>query len=141
MFAALCPSGVVDLNGMSSPYSGTTVGASHFFDLSCYSRAWEQAPELILSIDVPVSSQITFQETANYASVLELRWGGSCPGETYISCVNGYYNTPSRWRNTQSTAQPVYYIQSGYAGQSGAFTLEWWISGEPPTSFPSRCVC
>jgi hypothetical protein len=126
---------------MSSPYSGTTVGASHFFDLSCVGQYGEQAPELFFSIDVPAFSQITFQETANYSSMHELRWGGPCPGEFYISCEYGYYNAPSTWRNTQSTAQPVYYIQSGSAGQSGAFTLEWWISGEPPTSFPSRCVC
>ena len=97
---------------------------------------------------MPAGSQITFQQNyANYNSMYELRWGGSCPGETYVACrMWGDDDSGSvTWMNTQSTTQTVYYVQSGIQygsyGVSGAFTLEWWFSGEPPTSFPSRRVC
>jgi hypothetical protein len=134
---------------VSAPYSGTTDGASHFFDLSCmdendyyvydsnyYYNADEAAPELVFSIDVPVGYEITFQQTnttASYDTVYELRLGGSCPGETYVAC--GSSLTPDTWSlswmNRQDTTETVYYIQSGLNGASGDFTLEWSLSGEP----------
>jgi len=133
---------------MSSPYYGTTVGAGHFFDLTCYNDidysdySDEPPPDLVLSIDVPAGSQITFQQTtANYNSMYELRWGESCPGETYVAC--GFWGDSGSvtWVNTESTTQTVYYIQSGsairiYHDDSGAFTLDWWFSGELPLPQP-----
>ena len=110
---------------MSSPYSGTTVGASNFFAPSCVSST---SPELVFTINVPPYAQITFQQTANdYDSAHELRWGGSCPGTTYVSCVDDPDETSVSWTNTYSSTQAVYYIQSGYgsSGQSGTFTLAW----------------
>ena len=131
---------------MSSPYSGTTVGASHFFDLSCsddyydYGYA-EAAPELVFSIDVPAGSQITFQPPASsYDSVYEVRSGGSCPGENNVACGTSYTTGSLSWMNTQSTMQTVYYIQSGYAGASGDFTLDWSFSGEPSTHSYDACA-
>ena len=108
---------------MSSPYSGTTLGASNF-----YVYYGSSTPDLAFTINVPPYAQITFQQTTNdYDSAHELRWGGSCPGTTYVSCVDDPDETSVSWTNTYSSTQAVYYIQSGYgsSGQSGTFTLAW----------------
>ena len=115
---APCPT-TINLNGVSSPYSGTTVGASNFY-------AYSTAPDLAFTINVPPYAQITFQQTVNdYDSTHFLRWGGSCPGTNLVIGVDDPDGTSVTWTNPYSSTQAVYYIQSGYGGNSGTFTLAW----------------
>jgi hypothetical protein len=118
-YLAPCPAGAINLNFITSPYSGTTLGASNFY-------VYSTAPELAFTINVPPYAQITFQQTANdYDSTHFLRWGGSCPGTNLVTFVDDDDLTSVTWINPYSSTQAVYYIQSGYSGQSGTFTLAW----------------
>ena len=114
----LCTS-PIDLSSISSPYTSTTVGAAD-------SDPTNSAPDLIFTYWLQPGYNITLQQTSNdYDSYHILRYGGSCPGNTTVESVDDPDYTPVSWSNTLGTPQQVYYTQSGYANQSGGFTLSW----------------
>jgi hypothetical protein len=77
---------------------------------------------------VPPGATIRINQTSNdYDSLHELRYGGVCPGSTSVTCVDDPDLTAVSWTNTGSSAQPVFYVQSGFGGDEGSFTLSWAI--------------
>ena len=73
---------------------------------------------------------LTIGQTSNtFDSVHHLAYGGSCPGNTNIGCMD-YPDTGSvSWTNEFQTAERVYFMIDAYstAGR-GSFTIEWAIS-------------
>ena len=111
----------IDLSSISSPYTFSTIGAAN-------SDTSTTASDMIFTYLLQPGYTITIQQTYNdYDSYHYLHYGGSCPGDTYVS---GYDNdfTVVTWSNTLNASVPVYYIQSGYSSyDSGSFTLSWTV--------------
>jgi ankyrin repeat protein len=119
----------VDLAGYSSPYTGSTSSGGNVHRPTC--DTYDYAKDLIFTLDVPPGATIWFKQTSNeYDSMHELRYGGDCPGHVLVQCVDDPDTTPVHWTNTLTSAQPVYYVQSGFATAEGTFTLEWWFGSD-----------
>jgi hypothetical protein len=128
-----------DLAYYSSPYTASTVSASNIFAPRC-GAGYAGAKDIVYTYSVPPGATVWFNQTSNdYDSVHELRYGGVCPGSNYVTCVDDPDLTAVSWTNTDSSAQPVYYVQSGYDTGEGSFTLTWEIEypGESSPHVPS----
>jgi len=80
----------------------------------------------IFYLDVPNSATIDIGQTTNgYDSRHTLRYGGSCPGSTQISCIDDSDTTRINWTNNTGSTQRVWYTQAGYSSNQGTFTLTW----------------
>jgi hypothetical protein len=128
----------VDLTDYSSPVTGTTSSASNVFNPSCGAGSYG-ANDIIFTLSVPPGATIWFEQSSNdYDSVHELRYGGACPGSNYVECVDDPDLTAVSWTNTASSAQPVYYVQSGYYTSEGNFTLTWAFASAGESRVPCR---
>ncbi|MFP9117769.1 hypothetical protein ACLI08_08280, partial [Flavobacterium sp. RNTU_13] len=117
-------SNAINLASITSPYSGTTAGASNDYTFTC--AATTTAPELFFYIDVPNGATLNIGQTINgYDSQNYIGYGGSCPGTTRIACFDDDDYTPVTWTNTTGSTQRVYWVQDGYQSASGTFTLAW----------------
>ena len=115
----------IDLSTVTSPYTGNTSSSTNFLASGCSSHP---APDLVFKHLVPSGYTITLQQTSNfYDSFSELHYGGSCPGTTVVECQDHPDLTPLSWTNTLGYIEWVYYVQSGYGGESGSFTLNWTV--------------
>ena len=66
------------------------------------------------------------QQTYNdYNSTIEMRYGGSCPGTTVVTCKDDEDLDQVFWVNTLGYDEWVYYVQSGYGSEAGQFALTW----------------
>jgi len=115
----------INLANLSSPYTSTTAGAANNYN-SCGGNA---GPDLIYYIQVAAGSTLTIGQTSNsYNSVNFVGYGSTCPGNNTINCFDDDDTTTTTWTNTSTTAQTVYWVQDGYASESGSFTLSWNIT-------------
>jgi len=122
----------VDISSLSSPYSATTIGMpalSPALQQLCGNGDTDTASQVFVVTLLP-SQTITLRQASNtYDSVHMLRYGGDCPGDNLVQCVDDPDETEVNWQNTLTTPQLVYYIQSGYIRSSqGDFVLEWNIA-------------
>ena len=130
----------IDLSSVSSPFSSTTIGAAD-------NDPSTSAPDLVFTYLLQPGYTVTFQQmSTDYDSIHILRYGGSCPGNTTVDSTGDDYYTPVSWSNTLSSAQPVYYTQTGDFGKSGEFTLTWNVSafsaeGETGRGSDSASTC
>ncbi|MBK8498165.1 MAG: hypothetical protein IPL52_04980 [Flavobacteriales bacterium] len=89
-----CPSAencvnALNLAGQTSPLPGTTVGRTNDFSFACGTAVANTAADAIYFIDVPADQQLRIRQlTNNYNSQHYVRYGGACPGNTVIACVN-----------------------------------------------------
>ena len=137
----------IDLGEIPSwPYSSTTIGAPYTATVVPGSNG---APSLVFTYLLQPGYTITLrQDTNNYDSRHALRYGGSCPGSTAaVEVVDDPDEKPVMWTNRGGAAVPVFYIQSGHSGNSGAFTLSWATGGAPScrelflvTRFSATCL-
>lgn len=131
-------SSAIDLSTISSPYSGSTTGATNSFT-SCASGT---SGDNIFYIDVPVGSTLTIgQNSNNYDSYHSVYYGGACPGSTQIACLDGSETTPIVWQNCTGSTQTVYWIQDGYLGAEGNYELAWSIAAGSCPVPPSNDLC
>jgi hypothetical protein len=129
-----------DLAYYTSPYTASTVSASNIFNPSCGAGS-AGAKDMVFTYLVPPGATIQFAQSYNdYDSVHELRYGGACPGSNYVTCVDDPDLTAVSWTNTGSSAQPVYYVQSGFSTDEGSFTLTWEVTVEGAWSPPLNSV-
>jgi len=118
----------VDLAYYSSPITASTSSSIDMVAPTC-GYGTSGAKDIVFSYLVPPGATIWFNQTSNdYDSVHELRYGGACPGSNYVRCVDDPDLTAVSWTNTASSAQPVYYVQSGYYTSEGSFTLTWEVT-------------
>jgi len=123
----------IDLTTLTSPISGTTIGAGNEYSPSCHS--WGTAPDVFYSIPVPVGYKLTIGLTAtNYGSTHTLFYG-NCDSQTEIACLTSdIINTT--WENTTGTTQNVYWVQDGWGTNMGTYTLAWSLAPPPVCNVP-----
>ncbi|MBK7112547.1 MAG: hypothetical protein IPH60_08910 [Flavobacteriales bacterium] len=115
----------IDLSLETSPYSGTTnaTNLSNAFNGSCLSNV---SRDMFFFIDVPDGNQLTIGQTANdYDTEHFAFYDGACPGTIELICDDFNELVPLVWTNTTGITQTVYWIQDGWGGNVGNFTLEW----------------
>ncbi len=111
-----------NLKTLSAPFAGSTIDAENDFDF-CF---MEQANDLIFYRDVADGASISiWQVNNNYDSTHALRYGGSCPGDTEIDCIDDEDTDPVSWTNNTGATQRVWFILAGYEQSKGDFTLDW----------------
>ena len=73
---------------------------------------------------------ITIGQTSNtFDSVHHLAYGGSCPGNTNIGCMDDSDTESVSWKNEFHTVERVYFMIDAYGTYDrGSFTIEWTIS-------------
>lgn len=125
-----------NLSDLVSPYSGSTIGYENDFNLCSNS-----APDRVFYIDVPVGRTLTIGQASNsYDSRHMLMRGDICPGSVTIVCQDDPDIETYQYKNTTSEVQRIYWIQAGFSGGSGDFTLQWFIDipTEPEANFSSN---
>jgi hypothetical protein len=110
------------LHQNTSPYSSSTLGQPNDIILSCGGNGSEQAFSYLLQ---PSWRIRIWQSWNNYDSRHELRYGGSYPGDTVVSCIDDPDTAQMEYKNIEASAIPVYFIVDAYSTGSGDFTLEW----------------
>lgn len=123
--------GVIDLDTVTSPVNGTTVGAFKDFNNDCLSVN-PAAPDVVYSITVANGATLSIGQTVNnFDSVIRLAYGGSCPGTTLIQCRDDSDTATETWENTTGSSQEVYFVVSAYQTESGTFTLAYSVTAPP----------
>ncbi|HBX49624.1 MAG TPA: hypothetical protein DEH02_00985 [Bacteroidales bacterium] len=120
-----------DLAGLTSPYSGTTIGYAD--DISICKTG---APDRIFYINVPNGYIIDIWESSNgYDEYEYMGYGASCPG-AQITCWDNDVLSHNTWTNSTGSTQTVWYIQDGYSNYSGTFNLQWTLTSPctPPAA-------
>lgn len=117
----------INLGKITSPYSSTTFGLNDDYD-----GCGAESPDRMFFVDVPAGESFTiWQVTNDYDSQHSLRTGGSCPGSEVISCVDDPDDYVLYYFNNTTETKRVYYIQDGFWGSSGNFTIAWELTGTP----------
>jgi len=126
-----------DLAALTSPYAGSTIGYKQDFNFCNMGSA----PDRIFYIKVPgnYSLEIGPQQT-DFDMVYSIRVGGNCPGDTEIVCGDEPNDQIYTYKNTTDSEQNLYFIISGYYGDSGNFNLFWKFSpiAKPVASFTAN---
>lgn len=136
-FTAIPPAGevcstAIDLATLTSPFSGTTVGAVNNINLAC-DTSGDVSPDKFYYIDVPANYTLNISHTNSYDSVISIGYG-TCGSLTSIDCFDEPDTKATSWMNLTGSSQRVYWTQDGY-GDSGAFTLTWSLA-PPPDCLP-----
>jgi len=122
----------IDLSTLTSPFSGTTVSATHEFSGPC--NGGNTSPELFYFIEVPFGSTLEIGQTVNaYDSEIYVGYSGACPGENQIACFDDPDVQIVSWTNTTGESQTVFWVQDGFfgIGNVGTFTLSWTLIAAP----------
>lgn len=120
-------SGAIDLATLTSPFSGTTVGALNDYLTYCTNSGTSgssTAPDIYYSILVPSGSTLKINQTTNNYDSTNIVFYGDCTTRTQIACFDDPDETVVNWANNTGSDQTVYWIQDGISG-SGTFTLAW----------------
>jgi len=120
----------IDLGTQISPYTSTTDGAGNAYSPECQDNT---APELFYSLEVPNGYTVAITlENSDYDSFHVVFLGG-CNGsnQTVLECTDDDDGTTT-WENLTGSSQTIYFVQDGWASDSGEFTLEWELT--PPAS-------
>ena len=124
----------VDLQSISSPYSGTTTDSRNDYILQCGQSWLPQGPESIFYLDMYPGDLLKIRQTSNpYGGTQrQLAYGGACPGTTLIECIDGTGTSWISWTNELDDVERVYFmidshstIDRSTAPGYGSFTLEW----------------
>ena len=132
----------IDLGTLTSPVSGDTAAFTQGFVPTCNSSS-NTAPEVFYSINVPVNYTLNIGQTANNYDSVHVMFYGNCTTNTLITCLDGSETTAINWVNNTGSAQTVYWVQDGWAANSGTYTLAWTLTPPPivVTSFDPTSVC
>ncbi|MGK4569304.1 hypothetical protein [Flavobacterium sp. 3HN19-14] len=128
--------GATSLNALTSPQSGSTSELTNDFTPSCDTDG-TPSPDAFYSITVPPFYTLNIGQTVNsYDSIISLLYG-DCGALTEISCTDEPdtgAGSQLTWLNNTGSTQTVYYVQDGYAGESGTFTIAWTLTAPAPCS-------
>lgn len=118
----------IDLNALTSPYSGTTTGALNDNLEYCINgggTGTNTAADLYFMVTVPAGSTLTIGQTVNGYDSTNIAFYGDCDNRTQIACFDDSDTTTTVWNNDTGSDQTVYWIQDGYNAGNGTFTLAW----------------
>ena len=81
-------------------------------------------------------------DSNSYDSIHETRWGGACPGEKSVTCIDATAPDTARhiWTNGEASPQTVYFAVDVDTSGFGSFFLYWSIVYPPPLAPPSCSV-
>jgi hypothetical protein len=135
----------IDLGGLSSPFTGTTVGSLNTNMSICNSSGTSVAnttPDVWYFIEVPAGSTLRIQQTSNSYDSANVVFYGSCINRTVIDCFDDPDEKLVTWANNTGSDQTVYWIQDAWTG-SGTFTLEWSVIActQPVATFAVNSLC
>jgi len=150
-----CPSAdncinALNLASQTSPLPGTTTGRTNNFSFACGTAVANTAADAIYYINVPNGAELNIrQQSNNYDSQHYVRFGGACPGNTVIACVNDDAGEIGwvHWVNTTGSTQRVWWIQDGSGTASGNFVLQWQLvtcpvaPGPPSAGTTAYSIC
>ena len=119
----------IELSTVTSPVSGTTVGAGNENIPTC--NNWGTAPDVYYSISVPLGYKLVIGPSATgYDSIYSLFYG-TCDSQTGIACVDTERENTT-WENTTGSTQTVYFVMDGWgATNEGTYTLAWTLTPPP----------
>ena len=117
--------GPLDLNQLTSPYTGSTTNAPNNIALTCGGYGNEQGFYTVLQPGETISIGQTYND---YDSRHELSYGGSYPGDVSLACRDDPDTNTETYTNTGTLPVNVYFIIDAYSSGFGTFTLEWTIT-------------
>ena len=115
----------VDLALETSPINGTTIGATNQNNTSCATN--RAAGDVYYSMLVPNTYTLTIGMTATDYDAMATLFFGSCDNLIELTCFDDE-NTVYSYVNNTGTDQTFYWVQDGFNGNSGNFTLAWNLS-------------
>ncbi len=112
-------------------FEGNTANANADFDAGCDigNQPNGGAPDQLLHLKLTAKSHVVLDMVgSNYATMLSVRAGTTCPGtELQLACAAGYM--PDRSFLELDLDSGDYYVQvDGYAGDSGAWSLDVYVA-------------
>ncbi|GEP52261.1 hypothetical protein FNO01nite_29330 [Flavobacterium noncentrifugens] len=118
-------SDAVDLALETSPLNGTTIGATNQNNTSCATN--RAAGDVYYSMLVPNTYTLTIGMTATDYDAMATLFFGSCDNQIELTCFDDE-STVYNYVNNTGTDQTFYWVQDGFNGNSGNFTLAWNLS-------------
>lgn len=109
-------------------FNGSTANATDDFSASC-DTGGGNAPDQLLGLHLDAPSRVVLDARgSSFAVILDVRRGGTCPGEEVRGgCSAGY--VPRRSFLDLDLEAGDYWVQiDGYAGASGAWTLDAFVA-------------
>jgi len=126
----------ISLDGLTSPISSATTGAGDEYTPQC---GWGSSPDIYYSITVPNGYVLVAGlNESNYSTATSIYYG-NCTDQTLIQCRT-FSNDGTTWENTTGSTQTVYWVQDGYFGGAGDFTLAWTLTPPPACNVPRNVL-
>ncbi|KGO84611.1 hypothetical protein Q765_20655 [Flavobacterium rivuli WB 3.3-2 = DSM 21788] len=123
-------SDAINLGTRTSPLVTSTEGAADDYEPTCGSGS---GPDIYYSIEVPNGYTLTIGVTDAGYDYAGAAFYGSCANQVSLSCTSvGSENPNTVWENISGSSKTVYWVQDGFNGTSGAFTLAWSLA--PPAA-------
>jgi hypothetical protein len=114
-------------------FQGNTANAHADFSAGCDvgNLAPNGAPDQILHLALNAKSRVVFDMAgSDYSTMLSVRSGTSCPGtELQLACAAGYQPERS-YLDLDLDRGDYYVLVDGYAGDSGAWSLDIYVTPE-----------
>lgn len=116
-------------------FQGNTANANADYDAGCDvgNHPKGGAPDQMLHLKLSAKSRVVLDMSGStYSTLLSVRGGATCPGtELELACAAGY--RPDRSFLDLDLDSGDYYVQvDGYAGESGAWWLDVYVSPDAP---------
>ena len=118
-------SGAIDLALETSPLAGTTIGATNQNNTSCATT--RAAGDVYYSMLVPNTYTLTISATYTNYNAMFTAFYGDCANLFEIGCSDNDHEVFT-YNNNTGIDQTFYWVQDGFNGNSGNFTLEWNLS-------------
>jgi Putative metal-binding motif len=133
-FADDC-SALFEIPATGGHFSGNTANANADYEAGCDvgNQPPGGAPDQMLHLTLAAKSRVVLDMAgSNYWTMLSVRTGAICPGtEVNLGCAAGYM--PDRSFLDLELDAGDYYVQvDGYAGESGAWSLDVYVTPETP---------
>ncbi len=124
-----------ELPAIGGHFQGNTANANADYDAGCDvgNQAPGGAPDQMLHLKLTQKSRVVLDMVGStYQTMLSVRTGATCPGtEVQLACSAGY--VPDRSYLDLELDAGDYYVQvDGYAGDSGAWSLDVYVTAEAP---------
>lgn len=117
--------GAIDLGLQTSPLSGTTIGATDQNNTSC---SQGEAGDVYYSIEVPQGMTLTIGQIDNDYDSVVTAFFGDCTNQVELTCFDDDDLTVYTFFNNTGEIKTFYWVQDGYNGTTGNFTLDWHMS-------------
>jgi len=127
----------ISLDALTSPVSGTTVGAVNNFTPSCNTTG--TAPDIYYSVTVGNGYTLAIGQTVNDYDSVHSVFYGSCDAPVAIICTNDPDTGIVTWVNNTGATQTVYWVQDGAgagATNTGTYTIAWTLTAPPVCNVP-----